>query len=261
LTYRETLQAVDTVKALKIVGIDGGQQGAYVYFPCTGCGKQAVIKAYGDKKNIWYCPECKDKGHIISLIMKMTGIGWNEAKSLLEVKAVTYPAEKIQKELTLEYELQYNKFLEAQGISEEIARAYAIGVPKGKTMLSGCVAFTVHDENGKRIAYYGIRMKDLKPVFHSSFNPELYLYNYHRVDSETDVHFTTDMFDCIRTLSSGRQPVCNFGLPYLSTEQISFLQRFKYVSFDCSMKHSNELTHQLTTNLQNYLKIVKNAKE
>jgi ribosomal protein L37AE/L43A len=68
LTYRETLQAVDTLKALKIVGIDGGQQGAYVYFPCTGCGKQAVIKAYGDKKNIWYCPECKDKGHIISLI-------------------------------------------------------------------------------------------------------------------------------------------------------------------------------------------------
>jgi hypothetical protein len=52
LTYRETLQAVDTLKALKIVGIDGGQQGAYVYFPCTVCGKQAVIKAYGDKKNI-----------------------------------------------------------------------------------------------------------------------------------------------------------------------------------------------------------------
>jgi len=157
LTYRETLQAVDTLKALKIVGIDGGQQGAYVYFPCTGCGKQAVIKAYGDKKNIWYCPECKDKGHIISLIMKMAGVEWNEAKSLLEGKAVTYPATKIQKELTLEYELQYNKFLEAQGISEEVVREYVIGVPKGKAMLSGCVAFTVHDENGNKIAYYGIR--------------------------------------------------------------------------------------------------------
>ena len=50
LTYRETLQAVDTLKALKIVGIDGRQQGAYVYFPCTGCGKQAVIKAYEARK-------------------------------------------------------------------------------------------------------------------------------------------------------------------------------------------------------------------
>jgi ribosomal protein L37AE/L43A len=87
------LQAVDTLKALKIVGIDAGQQGAYVYFPCTGCGKQAVIKAYGDKKNIWYCPECKDKGPIISLIMKTAGVGWNEAKSFLEAKAVAYPAE------------------------------------------------------------------------------------------------------------------------------------------------------------------------
>ena len=261
MTYRETLQAVDTLKALKIVGIDGGQQGAYVYFPCTGCGKQAVIKAYGDKKNIWYCPECKDKGHIISLIMKMAGVEWNEAKSLLEGKAFAYPAAKIQKELTLEYELQYNKFLEAQGISEEIVSAYGIGVPKGKTMLSGCVAFTVHDENGKRIAYYGIRMKDLKPVFHSSFNPELYLYNYHRIDPEIDVHFTTDMFDCIRIISSERQSVCNFGLPYLSAEQISLLQRFKYVSFDYSIRHSNELARQLTTNLQNYVRILGNGKE
>jgi len=33
MTHRETLQAVDTPKALKIVGINGGQQGAYVYFP------------------------------------------------------------------------------------------------------------------------------------------------------------------------------------------------------------------------------------
>jgi ribosomal protein L37AE/L43A len=78
---------------LKIIGLDGGQQGAYVYFSCTGCGKQAVIKAYGDKKNIWYCPECKDKGPIISLIMKTAGVGWNEAKSFLEGKAVAYPAE------------------------------------------------------------------------------------------------------------------------------------------------------------------------
>jgi hypothetical protein len=261
LTYRETLQAVDTLKALKIVGIDGGQQGAYVYFPCTGCGKQAVIKAYGDKKNIWYCPECKDKGHIISLIMKIAGIEWNEAKSLLEAKAFAYPTAKIQKELALEYELQYNKFLEAQVISEEIAREYEIGVPKGKTMLSGCVAFTVHNENGKKVAYYGIRMKDLKPVFHKSFNPELYLYNYHRIDPEKDVYFITDMFDCIRTLSSGRQSVCNFGLPYLSAEQISLLQRLKYVSFDCSMNHNVEVIYQLTTNLQNYVSVVRNGKE
>jgi hypothetical protein len=32
LTHREILQAVDTLKALKIVGINGGQS-AYVYFP------------------------------------------------------------------------------------------------------------------------------------------------------------------------------------------------------------------------------------
>jgi hypothetical protein len=104
-------------------------------------------------------------------------------------------------------------------------------------------------------------MKDHKPVFHSSFNAELYLYNYHRIDLETDVHFTTDMFDCIRILSSGRQSVCNFGLPYLSTEQIPPLRTFEYVSFDYSVTHSNELARQLTTNLQNYVRILRNGKE
>jgi hypothetical protein len=68
--------------------------------------------------------------------MKIAGVEWNEAKSLLEGKAVAYPAAKIEKELTLEYELRYDKFLETQGISEEIAREYGIGVPKGKTMLT-----------------------------------------------------------------------------------------------------------------------------
>jgi hypothetical protein len=192
--------------------------------------------------------------------MKMAGVEWNEAKNLLEGKAVTYPAARIQKELTLEYELQYNKFLEAQGISEEVVREYGIGVPKGKTMLSGCIAFTVHNENGNKIAYYGIRMKDLKPVFHKSFNPELYLYNYHRIEPETDVHFTTDIFDCVRILSLGRQSVCNFGLPYLSTEQLSLLQRLKYLSFDYSMKFSHELARQLATNLQNYVRVLRNGK-
>jgi len=53
MTYRETLQAVDTLKALKIVGIDGGQQGAYVYFPCTGCRLLSLVaKGYGYKGKV-----------------------------------------------------------------------------------------------------------------------------------------------------------------------------------------------------------------
>ncbi len=38
-------------------------------------------------------------------------------------------------------------------ISEQLATDIGVGVPQGKTMLSGCVAFTIHDEQGMKIAY------------------------------------------------------------------------------------------------------------
>ena len=64
-----------------------------------------------------------------------------------------------------------------EGFDEERCKKLGVGKPKGKTMLSGCLAFTVYRE-GKKIAYYGIRLSDRSPAYHKSFNPELYLYNY-----------------------------------------------------------------------------------
>jgi len=67
MNYTETLQTVDTLKALKLLGIESEQKGAYIYFPCS-CGDKKVIKAYGKKKNVFYCPKCKASGHIIRLL-------------------------------------------------------------------------------------------------------------------------------------------------------------------------------------------------
>lgn len=47
MKYIDTLNAVDTVKALKLLNLEGNLQGAYVKYPCQKCGKTAVIKAYG----------------------------------------------------------------------------------------------------------------------------------------------------------------------------------------------------------------------
>ena len=41
------------------LGFESEQKGAYIYFPCR-CGDKKVIKAFGEKKNIYYCPKCKD---------------------------------------------------------------------------------------------------------------------------------------------------------------------------------------------------------
>jgi hypothetical protein len=257
MNYTETLQSVDTLKTLKLLGLEAEQEGAYIYFPCS-CGDKKVIKAYGEKKNVFYCPKCKASGHIIKLVAEMMvekdhePWDFKKASDFLTEKAITYEAQKITRELTMDYKLHYHPFLKEQGISEELAADLGIGVPQGKTMLSGCVAFTVYNEQGMKIAYYGIRLKDRKAIFHRSFNPELYLYSWHRIQNDGEILFTRDMLDCVRLIGEGKQSVSNFGLPYLSTSHLELLQKCRFVEFMCENQHIQEISKQVINNLQNY---------
>ena len=244
MNYRDTMKSVDTMKALIVLGLEGKSQGAYIYFDCPNCQKKAGIKAYGDKKNLYYCPSCKSSGHIISLTMKIKGIEWEKASEFLST-ILTEIANKITEELNLNYELIYNDFIKSKGISQGICFLLDIGVPKGKTMLSGCVAFAIKDEGGKKIAYYGIRMKDGNAVFHKSFNPELYLYGYDVVDIHQITYFTTDIFKCVKYLEDKKQCVCNFGLPYLSSVQIDLLGEIEKLVFMVDEKAINTIAIQL----------------
>ena len=218
MNYIDTLHSVNTGKALQILGFQSSQHGAYLKYPCHKCGKEAVIKSYGEKKNLYYCPDCKASGHIIRLAMEIKVIDWNEAKELLDKKASGFSSKKLTKELSVIYEMEYDRSMESNGITETTAKSMGIGRPKGKTMLSGTIAFPVYSE-GKKVAYWGQRIKDRKPVFHNSFNPELYLYNLDSIITEREVYVTTDMLECVRLIQDGTQAVCNFGLPYLSQEQ------------------------------------------
>ena len=258
MTYLETLQAIDTMKALNLIGVEGGRSGAYVHYPCTRCEEgNALIRAYGEKKNVWYCPNCKGSGQIISLLMESKNIGWDEAKALLTDRAVAYAAGRIQKAISVSYDLEYHRYLELHGITEETATSLGIGRPKGKTMLSGCIAFTVLDELDRKIAYYGIRIKDGRAVFHNSFNPELYLYNFSRIDTDQEVQFTTDIVDCVRLISRGQQAVCNFGLPYLSRAHFTLLNKCKYVSLSFEIQNIDEIALQAVRNLRTFVRVLK----
>jgi len=257
MNYTETLQSVDTLKALKLLGIEAEQKGAYLYFSCS-CGNKKVIKAYGEKKNVFYCPKCKASGHIIKLVSEIMSEkdaekwDFKKASDFLAEKAMTCGVPKITRELTMDYKLHYHPFLKEQGISEEFAADLGIGVPQGKTMLSGCLAFTVHNDQGIKIAYYGIRLKDRKAIFHKSFNPELYLYNWYCIQQDGEVLFTTNLLDCVRLIGEGKQSVSNFGLPYLSTSHLELLQKCRFVEFICENQHIQEISKQVINNLQNY---------
>jgi hypothetical protein len=66
------------------------------------------------------------------------------------------------------------KFLKKNELPEDICTKVGLRAPL--TSLDGRVAFTVHDENGNKIAQYGIDLKGGKPIFPRSFNPEKHLY-------------------------------------------------------------------------------------
>ena len=257
MNYTETLQSVDTLKALKLLGFEAEQKGAYIYFPCS-CGEKRVIKAYGEKKNVFYCPKCKASGHIIKLVSDIMNEHDSEkwdfkmASDFLAEKAITFGGTPITRELNMDYKLYYHPFLKEQGISEELSTDLGIGVPQGKTMLSGCVAFTAHDEQGMKIAYYGIRLKDRKAIFHKSFNPELYLYNWHRIQNDQEVLFTLNLRDCVRFIGEGKQAVSNFGLPYLSATHLELFQLCRLVEFTVENQYIQEISKQVVNNLKNY---------
>ena len=58
MNYTETLYTVDTLNALKLLGIEAEQKGAYIYFPCS-CGDKKVIKAYGEKRMFFIAQNVK----------------------------------------------------------------------------------------------------------------------------------------------------------------------------------------------------------
>ena len=103
-----------------------------------------------------------------------------------------------------------------------------------------------------KIAYYGIRLKDRKAVFHKSFNPEFYLYNWHRIQIDKEVLFTTNLLDCVMLIGERKQSISNFGLPYLSATQLELLQMCKYVEFRVDNQNIQEISKQVIKNLKNY---------
>jgi predicted RNA-binding Zn-ribbon protein involved in translation (DUF1610 family) len=255
MKYQEAIQTINTERALAVLGLTVKKNGAYLYFPCPTCGNEAAIRHYGEKKNISYCPSCKSGDNIISLACKAKGMEFQEAKAFLIEKAAVVD-KPIDQELKLNYELEWCDLMEKEGLNRELCQTIGIGRPKGKTMLSGCVAFTVHNEAGVKIAYYGIRIADRRPIFHKSFNPELYLFGYHAADPEEEVLVTTDLFSCLRHLAEGKQATCNFGLPYLSVRQMDLLSPFRLITFEWLFAEKNEIMLSVAQNIKPYHRFV-----
>ena len=252
MNYRDTLHAIDTQKALEILGITTENKGAYLKFPCPKCQEPALFKTYGDKKNLWYCPKCKTGGNIIKFTMEAKSLEWEPAKELLS-KAIVTESKEIKEPLNITYALEYPKFLEDQGIPKDLCEKLEIGQPKGRTMLAGCIAFSVHNDEGMKVAYYGITMKDNKPKFHTSFNPESYFYNFHRSDKQQDIVVCTDLLQCVKAIVQGKNAVSTFGLPYLSQKQLELLNHCLMITV---FRADAEIVRQVSAHYNGYVRFI-----
>jgi len=58
MNYTETLQSVDTLKALKLLGFEAEQKGAYIYFPCS-CGEKGLLKPMAKKRMFFIAQNVK----------------------------------------------------------------------------------------------------------------------------------------------------------------------------------------------------------
>jgi len=232
MKYNEAMQKINTEKALSFLGIQYQPNGSYLNFPCIECGNQSAIRYHGEKKNVSYCPSCKRGGNIIALTAKIQNIEFQDAKNLL-LEKTTLPEKPIEEELNLNYQLEWCVEMEKLGLDQELCEKLGVGRPKGKTMLSGTIAFTVHNEHSLKVAYFGIKPEGAVK-YHHSFNPESYLYNYSNIVPEEEVRVTNDMFNCLRLIQSGKNCVCNFGLPYLSVKQYQLLSNCDRVTFEWS---------------------------
>ena len=252
MKYAEVLQIIGPLRALNALKIEGKQKGAYIHFPCPECKEDAVARAYGDKKNVWLCTKCKVSSHIISLAMKLQGLEYEEAKQLLLKKA--HISIEVDKEIELNYTLEWCQFMENEELEKETCEKLGIGKPKGQTMLSGCLAFMVLNENRKKVAYVGVKISNREPVIPKQFNPESTLYNLCNIDPDDEVILTCDMLDCAKLLGQGIQAISNFWLPYLSIKQLELLQSIKYLAVTGFGNHINEVALNLANLHGGYFK-------
>ena len=253
MKYAEALQLINPYKVLYALNLSPKAQGGYLAFPCPACQEPAVIKTHSEKKNVWYCPKCKDSGNIISLVMRLKKLEYLDAKTFCLEKVE--PQKEITEELPLNYDLEWCELLNKEGIDKELCDRLGVGKPKGKTMLSGTIAFTVHNEHGLKVAYFGLKPDGTKK-FHQSFNPELYLYNVNNVDPREEVWLTTDMLRCLKHIQDGRKALCNFGLPYLSPKQYEMLNAFPWVTIEWLFADKREISVSVAQNLKAYHRFV-----
>ena len=125
------------------------------------------------KKNVFFVPQNKDiKGGVINFVGHQEGLDLRGAAKFLVDKFLKDDY-KSKKEIP-ELELQYDKFLEDKGFSEEFCKKWEIGRFKGRGIMAGKITAKCHDHDGNKIGYVGYDTKKDKWFYPKGFRRPVY---------------------------------------------------------------------------------------
>lgn len=254
MTYKDLLNVTDTEKALKALEIAYIVDGSYLNYTCIACGKTARIRRYGVGKNLSICNHCKDGTNIAKLVRDLQypdharEAAWISVQNYLK-KAQPVFYKKNSRPFTLDYEMIYTEPLKSHGLTPEFCQVQGIGKAKGSKYLGGYTALKMHNDDGVKIGYIGINVKDGKFRFPKTIYPDMYLYNFHAIDPTKEVIFISDTWKCLQAIQEGTQAISNFGHDYISVYQFDLLDRCEKLLFygtdDEIMRQFNQMKKAL----------------
>ncbi len=157
-------------------------------------------------KNLYFNPIGEDKGSVINFLAKQKGLDLRIAAQ--ELKKNFLAESKEPKRELPNLELNYCKFLEEKGISQEMAREYEIGLVKQHSIISGKLAFKVYDEFSNHSGYVAYNISKDEWFFPKGFKRTL--FNAHRITTQ-EVVLTISIWETLDYLKKGIPSVSLIG--------------------------------------------------
>lgn len=152
------------------------------------------------KKNTFFCPKDDSiKGGIINFTAYVLNIDLRSAAADLKQEFIVSP--KVRQRELPDLKLNYCKFLEDYGISEETAMKFDVGLVKQKSIITGRIAFKIFDHDGNLSGYIGYNAEKNDWFFPKGFKRPL--YNYYLYKDDNNIMLTADPFKCLFIAQQG----------------------------------------------------------
>ena len=181
--------------------------------------EDAVISV---KKNLFFWKGKNKGGNVIQFLVDKQGITHREAGIWLKKNMVKHtPKRKIP-----ELELTYSYAVSQLGIEEETAKNFEIGVPKGKTIMAGKVAFRIYDKDNNPLGYIGLKDGWFYP---KGFEASEHLYNYNRRNGNQFCVLAPSPLVVAQLFQQNIPQAVGLFSPNISDTQVKLLKTFKYV--------------------------------